>query len=147
MFPSESTNSQRIVYSGEESMSSKSAMYVSGQISSSAGDESSHNQDNGGRGTTPSQAAQNRSNEKHPFKSVNFAEAYAEARARAMFQVNRPIKPMKPVIMQADTTENFPGGKFSFNDPTAETEIMSVTPNCFNASIFALKFIFDGEIK
>ena len=111
MFPSESTNSQRIVYSGEESSCSKSAMYASGQISSSAGDGSSHNQDNGGRGTTPSQAARKGSNQKHPFKSADFAEAYAKARARAMFQLSRPIKSMNPVIMQADTTENFPGGK------------------------------------
>ena len=111
MFPSDSTNSQRIAYSGVESSSSKSAMYASGQISSSAGDESSHNQDNGGHSITPSQVIQKGSDEKHPFKSVNFAEAYAEARARAMFKVNRPIRPMKPVIMQADTTKNFPGGK------------------------------------
>ena len=42
---------------------------------------------------------------------------------------------------------NLPGDKFSFNEPTADTETMSVTPSCFNASIFALKLIFVGEIK
>ncbi len=42
---------------------------------------------------------------------------------------------------------NFPGGRSSFKEPTAETDTMSVTPNCFSASIFALKFMFDGEIK
>ena len=45
------------------------------------------------------------------------------------------------------TITNFPGGNSSFKDPTAETETISVTPNCFNASMFALKFIFDGDIK
>ena len=39
-----------------------------------------------------------------------------------------------------------PGGRSSFNDPTAETDTISVTPSCFKASIFALKFILDGEI-
>ena len=39
-----------------------------------------------------------------------------------------------------------PGSKFSFKDPTAETETISVTPDCFNASIFALKLILEGEI-
>ena len=42
---------------------------------------------------------------------------------------------------------NFPGGKSSFKDPTAETDMISVTPNCLRASILALKFILDGEIK
>ena len=42
---------------------------------------------------------------------------------------------------------NLPGGRSSLRDPTAETETISVTPNCLSASIFALKFIFDGEIK
>ena len=42
---------------------------------------------------------------------------------------------------------NFPGGKSSFSDPTAETEIISVTPNCLSASIFALKLIFEGLKK
>ena len=37
--------------------------------------------------------------------------------------------------------------KFSFNDPTAEYREISVTPQLFNASILALKFIFDGDIK
>jgi len=41
---------------------------------------------------------------------------------------------------------DFPGGKSSFKEPTADTEIISVTPNCFKASMLALKFIFDGEI-
>ena len=45
------------------------------------------------------------------------------------------------------TITNFPGGRSSFNDPTAETETISVTPSCFKASIFALKFIFDGDMK
>jgi len=40
-----------------------------------------------------------------------------------------------------------PGDRSSFNDPTAETDTISVTPSCFNASIFALKLILDGEIK
>ena len=35
----------------------------------------------------------------------------------------------------------------SFNDPTADTEIISVTPNCLRASIFALKLILDGFMK
>ena len=30
---------------------------------------------------------------------------------------------------------------------SAETETISVTPNCLSASIFALKFIFEGETK
>ena len=34
-----------------------------------------------------------------------------------------------------------------FKEPTAETETISVTPNCLSTSIFALKFILDGEIK
>ena len=42
---------------------------------------------------------------------------------------------------------NFPGSKSSLRDPTAETETKSVTPNCFNASIFALKFILEVDIK
>ena len=42
---------------------------------------------------------------------------------------------------------NLPGGNSSFKDPTADTETMSETPNCFNASILARKFIFEGEIK
>ena len=41
---------------------------------------------------------------------------------------------------------NLPGFKSSFRDPTADTEIISVTPNCFKASIFALKFILLGLI-
>ena len=41
---------------------------------------------------------------------------------------------------------NFPGGKFSLSDPTAEIETISVTPSCLRASMFALKFIFDGLI-
>ena len=44
------------------------------------------------------------------------------------------------------TITNFHGSKFSLSDPTADTEMISVTPNCFIASIFALKFIFDGFI-
>ena len=28
-----------------------------------------------------------------------------------MFKINRPTQPMKPIIMQADTMENFPKGK------------------------------------
>ncbi len=44
------------------------------------------------------------------------------------------------------TMTNFPGGKFSFKDPTADIETISDTPNCFKASIFALKFIFVGLI-
>ena len=42
---------------------------------------------------------------------------------------------------------NFPGGRSSFKEPTAETETISVTPSCLSASILALKFIFEGEIK
>ena len=42
---------------------------------------------------------------------------------------------------------NFPGGKSSLREPTAETDTISVTPSCLSASIFALKFILDGEIK
>ena len=42
---------------------------------------------------------------------------------------------------------NFPGGKSSFKDPTAETDTISVTPSCFKASIFALKLISVGDIK
>ena len=42
---------------------------------------------------------------------------------------------------------NFPGGKFSLREPTADTETISVTPNCLSASIFALKLIFEGETK
>ena len=42
---------------------------------------------------------------------------------------------------------NLPGGSSAFKDPTAETEIISVIPSCLRASIFALKFIFDGDIK
>ena len=41
---------------------------------------------------------------------------------------------------------NFPGAKSSFKEPTAEIDTISVTPTCFRASIFALKFILDGEI-
>ena len=37
--------------------------------------------------------------------------------------------------------------KFSFKEPTADTEIISVTPLCFSASILARKFILDGDIK
>ena len=44
------------------------------------------------------------------------------------------------------TITNFPGSRFSFKEPTAETDIISVTPNCFMASIFALKFILVGLI-
>ena len=40
-----------------------------------------------------------------------------------------------------------PWGKPSLRDPTAETEIISVTPSCLSASIFALKLIFEGETK
>ena len=42
---------------------------------------------------------------------------------------------------------NFPGGKSSFKETTAETDTISVTPNCLRASILALKFIFVGDIK
>ena len=35
----------------------------------------------------------------------------------------------------------------AFKEPTAETDTISVTPSCFNASILALKFIFEGFIK
>ena len=42
---------------------------------------------------------------------------------------------------------NLPGDKSSFKEPTAETDTISVTPSCFNASILALKFIFEGFIK
>ena len=49
--------------------------------------------------------------------------------------------------MNWSTITNFPGFNSSFKDPTAETETISVTPSCFNASIFALKLIFVGEIK
>ena len=40
---------------------------------------------------------------------------------------------------------NFPGGKSSFNEPTADIDTISVIPTCFKASMFALKFIFDGD--
>ena len=49
--------------------------------------------------------------------------------------------------MNWSTITNFPGGKSSFRDPTADTDTISVTPNCLRASIFARKFIFEGEIK
>ena len=49
--------------------------------------------------------------------------------------------------MNWSTITNFPGGKSSFKDPTADTDTISVTPSCLRASIFALKFIFEGEIK
>ena len=39
---------------------------------------------------------------------------------------------------------NFPGSNSFFKEPTAETEITSVTSNCFNASMLALKFILVG---
>ena len=42
---------------------------------------------------------------------------------------------------------NLPGDKFSFKEPTAETDTMSVTPSCFKESILALKLIFEGDIK
>ena len=41
---------------------------------------------------------------------------------------------------------NFPGCKFSFKDPTADIDTISVTPNCFRESMFALKLILEGEI-
>ena len=48
--------------------------------------------------------------------------------------------------MNWSTITNLPGGKSSFKEPTAETEtICLVTPNCLSASIFARKFIFEGE--
>ena len=49
--------------------------------------------------------------------------------------------------MNWSTITNFPGGKSSFNEPTADTETISVTPSCLRASILALKLIFDGFIK
>ena len=49
--------------------------------------------------------------------------------------------------MNWSTITNFPGGKSSFNEPTAETETISVIPNCLSASILALKLIFEGEMK
>ena len=37
---------------------------------------------------------------------------------------------------------------YAFNiETTAETETISVTPNCLSASMFALKLILDGDIK
>ena len=49
--------------------------------------------------------------------------------------------------MNWSTIINFPGCKSSLRDPTAEIETKSDTPNCFKASIFALKLILDGDIK
>ena len=49
--------------------------------------------------------------------------------------------------MNWSTITNFPGERFSLSDPTADTDTISVTPNCLRASIFALKFIFVGETK
>ena len=53
----------------------------------------------------------------------------------------------KVLSMNWSTITNLPGGKSSFRDPTAEIETISVTPSCFSASILALKFILEGEIK
>ena len=53
----------------------------------------------------------------------------------------------KVLSINCSTITNFPGGKSSFKEPTAETDTISVTPSCFNASILALKFIFEGFIK
>ena len=53
----------------------------------------------------------------------------------------------KVLSINWSTITNFPGGKSSLRDPTADTEIISVTPSCFRASILALKLIFDGETK
>ena len=36
---------------------------------------------------------------------------------------------------------NLPVERPSFSEPTAETEIISVTPNCFSASILALELL------
>ena len=47
--------------------------------------------------------------------------------------------------MNWSTITNLPGGNSSFNEPTAEIETISVTPNCLSASMFALKLIFEGE--
>ena len=53
----------------------------------------------------------------------------------------------KVLSINWSTITNFPGGKFSLREPTADTETISVIPNCLSASIFALKFIFEGETK
>ena len=53
----------------------------------------------------------------------------------------------KVLSINWSTITNFPGGKSSLREPTAETETISVTPSCLSASMFALKFILDGEIK
>ena len=63
------------------------------------------------------------------------------------FIIKKCFVSCKSSINKLINNNKFPGGKSSFNDPTAETETISVTPNCLSASIFALKFIFDGEIK
>ena len=52
----------------------------------------------------------------------------------------------KVLSINWSTITNLPGSKSVFKDPTAETETISVTPNCLKASIFALKFILEGEI-
>ena len=52
----------------------------------------------------------------------------------------------KVLSINWSTITNLPGSKFSFNEPTAETEMMSVTPNCFKASILALKLMLLGFI-
>jgi hypothetical protein len=91
MFPSDSNASRNISDEGT----------MSGQISSSAGEEISNNHGNS--------SYNNDSNKS--FKGTNFAEVFADARARAMFRLNRPTKPMKRVLMQADTMKNFPKEK------------------------------------
>ena len=63
------------------------------------------------------------------------------------FIIKKSFFSCKSSINKLITITNFPGGKFSLRDPTAEIETISVTPNCLRASIFALKFILDGETK
>ena len=63
------------------------------------------------------------------------------------FIIKKVLFLAKVLSINWSTITNFPGGKFSLRDPTAEIETISVTPNCLRASILALKFIFDGFTK
>ena len=55
------------------------------------------------------------------------------------FVIKKSFFLAKVLSMNWSTITNLPGGKSSFKEPTAETETISVTPNCLSASMFALK--------